>query len=262
LHFLLQGFGGSRSQNAELALTLNGKDYVTSAGNDSVGDVVIYRDTDPIDGKVGSSRHFSADRRALTSKHRCVARREPTAVISRRRPIYRTSEIALALGAINARTCSRTCEDTFYGPQTSVRRVASEWVARNTKIEYGKMRNACRTTRVWFKPIFAMQTATAACSCYRVHPASLLSTRRGAVRPMYSAARVVPYAAATVSIGKCVYVFLAPIPSTSHWRRNRSWVELADVFEVDLESAPHVCSSAGRRPSVAAADYDRQTASL
>jgi hypothetical protein len=72
LHFLLQGFGGSRSQNAELALTLNGKDYVTSAGNDSVGDVVIYRDTDPINGKVGCPG-TSLPIGALTSKHRCVA---------------------------------------------------------------------------------------------------------------------------------------------------------------------------------------------
>jgi hypothetical protein len=177
---------------------------------------------------------------------------------SRRRPIYRTSEIALALGAIHV---LRTCEDTFYGPQTSTRRDASEWVVE-IRLEYGKMPNACRTTRVWFKPIFAMQTATAACSCYRLHPASLLQHDGAPFDRCTLLQGVVPYAAATVSIGKCVYVFLAPIPSTSHWRRNRSWVELADVFEVDLESAPHVCSSAGRRPSVAAADYDRQTASL
>lgn len=49
---LLQGFCGSRAQNAELYLSLNGND-VTSNGNDPTDDVIIYRDSEQISGKVG-----------------------------------------------------------------------------------------------------------------------------------------------------------------------------------------------------------------
>jgi len=47
------GLFGTKPQGAELAMTFNGKDYVTSAGTDSRYDViVIFCDSCPILGKV------------------------------------------------------------------------------------------------------------------------------------------------------------------------------------------------------------------